>query len=97
MRERRRIAETERFFTHLERRAGRARDLFLMAKSLTHWAYSASKEIQRTSAARRHILRTRYFSAWRDMTAVNELKVRRQLFGKFFSFWQKQPRYNVGK
>lgn len=88
--ERRRIAETERFFTHLERRAGRARDLFLMAKSLTHWAYSAFKEIQRTSAARRHILRTRYFNAWRDTTAVNELKVRRQVIRKFFSLWQKQ-------
>jgi protein SFI1 len=90
IRERQQIAETERFFQHLERRAGRARDLFLMAKSLTHWAYSASKEIQRTSAARRHILRTRYFSAWRDTTAVNELKVRRQILRKFFSVWQKQ-------
>ncbi len=88
--ERRRIAETERFFTHLERRAGRARDLFLMAKALTHWAYNASNEIQRTSAARRHILRTRYFSAWRNTTAVNELKVRRQVLRKFFSLWQNQ-------
>jgi protein SFI1 len=88
--ERRRIAETERFFTHLERRAGRARDLFLMAKSLTHWAYSASKEIQRVSAARRHILRTRYFNAWRETTAINELKVRRQVIRKFFSLWQMQ-------
>jgi protein SFI1 len=87
--ERRRIAETERFFTHLERRAGRARDLFLMAKALTHWAYSASNEIQRTSAARRHILRTRYFSAWRDMTAVNELKVRRQILRKKFPLWRR--------
>jgi protein SFI1 len=88
--ERRRIAETERFFMHLERRASRARDLFLMAKAFTHWAYSASNEIQRTSAARRHILRTRYFSAWRDATAVNELKVRRQVLRKFFPLWQKQ-------
>jgi protein SFI1 len=88
--ERRRIAETERFFTHLEKRAGRARDFFLIAKALTHWASSASKEMQRTSAARRHILRTRYFSAWRDMTAVNELKVRRQVFRKFFALWQRR-------
>jgi protein SFI1 len=88
--ERRQSAETERFFAHLERRAGRARDLFLLTKALTHWAYSASDEVQRTSVARRHMLRTRYFRAWREITAVNELKIRRYILRTFFSVWQRK-------
>lgn len=82
------IAETERFFSHLERRAGRARDLYLLTKAFTHWAECASEEVERTSVARRHILRTRYFNAWLEVTAVNNLKVRRQRLGKFFSLWK---------
>lgn len=82
------IAETERFFSHLERRAGRARDLYLLTKAFTHWAECASEEVERTSVARRHILRTRYFNAWLEITAVNNLKVRRQRLGRFFSLWK---------
>ena len=80
--------ETERFFDQLALRAGKARDLFLMTKAFTHWAQSASDEILRTSVARRHILRTKYFNAWRDVTAVNELKVRRQGLSKYFGIWR---------
>ena len=82
--------ETERFFGALETRAKKARDLFLLTKSFTHWAHSAAHEISRTSAARRHIIRTRYFNAWRDITAVNELKVRRQGLSKIFSTWKQR-------
>lgn len=88
--ERWQIGETERFFEHLERRAGRARDLFLLTKAFTHWAYSASDGVQRTSLARRHILRSRYFKAWREITAINELKVRRQILRRFFSTWKRR-------
>ena len=91
--EKRSIAETERFFAHLERRSVRARDLYLLHKSFTHWHTCAYEEAERTQAARRHILRTRTFNAWRDITAVNELKVRRQVLKKFFGVWQRQ--YNV--
>ncbi|KFY65384.1 hypothetical protein V496_02615 [Pseudogymnoascus sp. VKM F-4515 (FW-2607)] len=89
-REGRRVLETEHFFFHLERRAKRARDIFLLAKSFTHWATTASDEIQRTSVARRHILRTRFFKAWREITAVNELKVRRHIQKKFFNSWRRR-------
>jgi protein SFI1 len=88
--EKRSIAETERFFAHLERRSARARDLYLLHKSFTHWHGSACEEAERTQAARRHILRTRFFDAWRDITAVKELKVRRQVLKKFFSVWQRK-------
>ncbi|ELR09127.1 hypothetical protein GMDG_03707 [Pseudogymnoascus destructans 20631-21] len=90
LREGRRVLETEHFFFHLERRAKRARDIFLLAKSFTHWATTASDEIQRTSVARRHILRTRLFKAWREITAVNELKVRRHIQKKFFNSWRRR-------
>ncbi|KFX96352.1 hypothetical protein O988_05364 [Pseudogymnoascus sp. VKM F-3808] len=89
-REGRRVLETEHFFLHLERRAKRARDIFLLAKSFTHWATTASDEIHRTSVARRHILRTRFFKAWREITAVNELKVRRHIQKKFFNSWRRR-------
>ena len=83
----RQTRETERFFDALGRRAARARDLYLLTKAFTHWAQCASEEVERTSVARRHILRTRYFNAWRDVTAVNDLKVRRQGLQKFFPLW----------
>ena len=82
--------ETERFFNHMERRAGKARDLYLLTKAFTHWANCAADEVQRTSVARRHILRTKYFNAWRDITAVNDLKVRRQRLLKFYGLWKKR-------
>ena len=88
--EQRQEAETEKFFQQLSLRAGKARDLFVMTKAFTHWAQSASDEILRTSVARRHILRTKYFNAWRDVTVVNELKVRRRGLSKFFARWRQR-------
>lgn len=95
LREKRRIAETERFFNRLEHRASRARDLFLLAKAFTHWAACASEEVLRTSRARRHILRLKYFNAWRDLTVVNELKVRRRGLQKFFDIWKYKCAQNL--
>jgi len=88
--QKRQSAETERFFAHIERRAARARDLYLMHVAFTHWSTYANEQVQRTALARRHIVRTRIFNAWRDITAVNELKVRRQVLKKFFSRWKHQ-------
>ncbi|KAF2175704.1 Sfi1-domain-containing protein [Zopfia rhizophila CBS 207.26] len=90
LQEKRRIFETERFFERLEGRAEKARSLFLLTKAFTHWAKSAEDEVQRTSVARRHILRTKYFNAWRDITAVNEFKVQHHILGKFLSIWRKR-------
>jgi protein SFI1 len=80
--------ETERFFARLEERADRARNIFLLTKAFTHWAKSAEDEVQRTSVARRHILRTRFFNGWRDITAVNELKVQHFVLAKFLRQWR---------
>ncbi|KAL1306275.1 hypothetical protein AAFC00_004363 [Neodothiora populina] len=83
-------AETERFFDHLDRRATRARNLFLLNKAFTHWSRCAGEEVARTNVARRHLLRIRYFNAWRDITAVNELKCRRVGLKKWFSVWREK-------
>lgn len=84
------IAATERFFAHLERRSERVRDLYLLEKAFTHWRVCAFDEAERTSIARRHIIRARTFNAWREITVVNELKVRRQVMKKFFSVWKRR-------
>ncbi|KAE8453360.1 hypothetical protein EG329_010221 [Mollisiaceae sp. DMI_Dod_QoI] len=88
--EQRQIVETKRFFEHLERRATRAREIYLLHIAFTHWTTRANEQLQRTALARRHIVRTRIFNAWKDITAVNELKVRRQIVKKFFAVWKHQ-------
>ncbi|KAF2493176.1 Sfi1-domain-containing protein [Lophium mytilinum] len=82
--------ETERFWARQESRAGRTYNLFLLSKAFSHWAQCASDEVKRTSEARRHILRTKYFKAWREITAVNEFKIRRVGLRKFFGIWRKR-------
>ncbi|KAF2686204.1 Sfi1-domain-containing protein [Lentithecium fluviatile CBS 122367] len=82
--------ETERFFARLERRAEKARGLFLLTKAFTHWARSAEDEVQRTSVARRHILRTKFFNGWREITVVNELKIQHFVLGKFLEKWRRR-------
>ncbi|KAF2125940.1 Sfi1-domain-containing protein [Dothidotthia symphoricarpi CBS 119687] len=85
---RRAARETDRFFDRLETRADKARNLFLLTKAFTHWASSAEDQVQRTSVARRHILRTRFFNGWREITAVNELKIQHFVLGKFLRVWR---------
>lgn len=83
---------TERFFKHLERRAARARDLYLMTKAFTHWAQVTSERVARTAAARQHILLLKYFNAWREITAVNELKVHRLNAKRPLDAWRRRLR-----
>ncbi|KAJ5167114.1 uncharacterized protein N7482_005895 [Penicillium canariense] len=88
--EKRHTVRTERFFKHLEERASRARDLYLMTKAFTHWAQLTSEEVARTSAARRHVLSVKFFNAWREITAVNELKAQRFALQRPFNKWRKK-------
>ncbi|KAJ4324628.1 hypothetical protein N0V94_001198 [Neodidymelliopsis sp. IMI 364377] len=87
-RERHSNRETTRFFGRLESRADKARNIFLLTKAFTHWARSAEDEVQRTSVARRHILRTRFFNGWREITAINELKVQHFVLARFLHQWR---------
>ncbi|KAL5045307.1 hypothetical protein BDW71DRAFT_184054 [Aspergillus fruticulosus] len=90
IREKRQAARTERFFHHLEERAARARDVYLMTKAFTHWAAVASDELEKTTAARRHILGVKYFNAWREITVVNVLKAQRFAFRQPLLAWQRK-------
>lgn len=83
-------ARTDRFFKHLDERANRARELYLMTKAFTHWTQLTSEEVARTSAARQHVLGVKYFNAWREITAVNELKAQRFALQRPFSKWRKK-------
>lgn len=83
-------AEIEHFFNRLERRASRARDLLLLAKAFSHWAQCTQEEVLRTSDARQHVLSTKYFRAWREITVINHLKTRRQGLRKFFGVWKQR-------
>ncbi|KAI5287267.1 hypothetical protein KEM52_001677, partial [Ascosphaera acerosa] len=69
--------ELDRFFKHLEIRATRARDLYLLGKTLAVWRARAAAETARLTQARRQILEVKYFNAWRSLTAANELQVQR--------------------
>ncbi|KAJ5333092.1 hypothetical protein MYU51_005127 [Penicillium brevicompactum] len=88
--EKRHSARTDRFFKHLETRANRARELYLMTKAFSHWAQLTSEEVARTSAARKHVLSVKYFKAWREITAVNELKAQRFALKRPFQAWRKK-------
>lgn len=90
IRQKRQEARTERFFHHLEERAARARDVYLMTKAFTHWAAVASDELEKTTAARRHVLGVKYFSAWREITAVNVLKAQRFALHGPLQVWKKK-------
>lgn len=70
-------AKTERLFEHLSKRADFARDLYLVGRVLSHWLVTAAKRVEETHVARRHLLRIKYFNAWRDITVIQELKAQR--------------------
>ena len=84
----RQATKARKFYHALEDRASKARDLYLLTKAFTHWLESTAEQVLQTDAARQHILRLKYFSAWREITAVNELKVRRHTLRKCFRQWR---------
>ncbi|KAI9368436.1 Sfi1 spindle body protein-domain-containing protein [Aspergillus egyptiacus] len=90
IREKRQMARTERFFKHLEERAARARDLYLLTKAFTHWAAVASDELEKTTAARRRLLGVKYFNAWREVTVVSVLKAQRFALQRPLQAWKKK-------
>lgn len=87
---RRQIAERKMVLNNLEHQTRRRRDLFLLVKAFTHWAQRTQDEVSRTIAARQHIMRLRYFNAWRILTAVNEKKVRHPALRKFCGVWRQR-------
>ena len=81
--------EIRRYFDQLDRRATRARDLYLLTKAFTHWSQCTRDEKLRTSLARQHVLSMKYFHAWKDFTIANQKKVRLQGLQKYFAVWRR--------
>jgi protein SFI1 len=77
----------EVFYTSLEQTAVRERDSNLKWIAFSHWKVFAKENKERTSVARRHIMRKRYFQAWTNITALTDLKVRRFVLARFFRRW----------
>lgn len=94
LRQKRKAIETKRFFRNLERRASKARDLYLLTKAFTHWAQITSDHVLRTSTVRRHLLGLKYFNAWYEITIVNDLKISQHKLAKYFRIW-KQRHYRT--
>lgn len=83
-------AETERYFNRMERNTAKARDIHLLTKAFTHWAQCAQETVLQTHNAREYILGMKYFRAWREITLVNQLKMRRQGLRKYFGIWKQR-------
>ena len=87
---RKHAANSKRFFQHLERRAVRARNLYLVTKAFTHWAEFTHERRTESSRARQHVLRIKYFNAWRDITIEDQNKVHKQVLVKFLGLWKQR-------
>ena len=87
---RKQAAETKQFFKRLESRAVKARNLYLLTKAFTHWVQCAQDEAHEKLLAKRHVLATKYFHAWRDITIENQDKVHFQGLKKFFRVWERR-------
>ncbi|PVH71162.1 Sfi1-domain-containing protein [Cadophora sp. DSE1049] len=88
--EKRKSAELKRFQARREQQAWESRGNYLLQTSFYHWLHLANFHIHRTALARKLVVSTRVLNAWKDITAVNELKVRRQVLKKFFGVWKRQ-------
>ena len=88
--EKRKSAELKRFQARREQQAWDSRGIYLLQTSFYHWLHVANYHIRRTALARKLAVSTRVLNAWKDITAVNELKVRRQVLKKFFGVWKRQ-------
>ncbi|EPQ62927.1 Bgt-220 [Blumeria graminis f. sp. tritici] len=88
--ERRALRETEKYFENLENRTTRARDIFLCHVALTHWSKRASELSQQTAQARRQILLARTFNSWRELTTIDDSKVRCYIIKRLFCHWKRR-------
>ncbi|KAI4271165.1 MAG: hypothetical protein LQ337_006200 [Flavoplaca oasis] len=87
---RRRALAADRYFSQLEHRAHRARDLYLLIKAFTHWQQISNERVKDALKARHQVLRVKYFNAWLDLTVLNHHKVHLLGQRKFFHAWRQR-------
>jgi hypothetical protein len=78
---------TAKLLEERELKIGLVRREMLKERAFTHWINFAHENVDRTALARRHILRQRYFNAWKAITIISELKWRHFVLDKFFGKW----------
>ncbi|KAL2069740.1 hypothetical protein VTL71DRAFT_14419 [Oculimacula yallundae] len=88
--EKRKSAETERIFAQIGQDASDVRQHIIAQRALYHWVNYANYHVHRTAVARRHIVGTRVYNAWKQITVVNELKVRRHVLKRLFGAWRRR-------
>ncbi|KAI0999813.1 hypothetical protein K3495_g8383 [Podosphaera aphanis] len=88
--EKRENEEIEIFYKGLEERATRARDLYLSYIALSHWSNHAAEQVQKTALARRNIIQTRVFNAWRDITIADDITAQHHFLNKYLTNWIRQ-------
>ena len=68
----------------------RGRDEFLMSRAFDNWREVARDGVSKTSAARRHVIVSRCFAAWQDMTLRNEANVQHFLLQRRLVSWRRK-------
>lgn len=89
-------AAAEQYFVHVEEKAEKARDLYLLAKAFTHWQQIILERVEYAMEARRRVLRVKYFHAWLTHTLENGQKVRLHGERKFFTLWNQRHLTSLG-
>ncbi|SPO00489.1 related to RAV1 - similarity to Drosophila DmX gene [Cephalotrichum gorgonifer] len=84
------ISKKEAHLRRCDRLATRAHEIYLLTTALTLWhGYAANKE-ERTTVARRHILRLRHFDSWKELALSEERAVRTFVQSQYFPRWVDQ-------
>ncbi|CAK7566591.1 MAG: hypothetical protein SEPTF4163_004539 [Sporothrix epigloea] len=71
----------------LMHRAARVYAITTIFNSVTHWCAMAKEEVSRTKVARRHLLRRKVFSAWREQMDVDHTKAESIALGWAIRRW----------
>ncbi|CZS96029.1 hypothetical protein WAI453_009714 [Rhynchosporium graminicola] len=90
LQEKRKSAEKKRVFAQIEQQSAELRQHVIAQRALYHWSDYANYHVARTAAARKRIVRTRVFNAWKDITIGNELKVRHYVLKRMFGAWRRR-------
>lgn len=77
----------EAYYRRCDRLATRAREIYILATTLTLWHDHALYRAERTAVARRHILRFRHFDSWKDLAVSEERAVRVFAQSLYFPRW----------
>ncbi|KAJ4306646.1 hypothetical protein N0V88_000010 [Collariella sp. IMI 366227] len=77
----------EAYVAKMERRATRAYEILTIRTLLDKWQDATEEELERTEAARRHLLRKRTFEGWHTQHVEDETKVQNFILNNTLQTW----------